>query len=211
MESVVGTPRYNPSSVSDSVRAVIEHTGKLREANTMSEVAKDIKENQPTEVFSEDAEKINQTKNETMRTQSSSIEKMFGKSGITAQDFERKLDNNKNEELSTDNGLTIFASFSMPDYVLTDLIKTASENNARVVFRGLKDGVENLIQMQVVLRNYIANAKIKNEPLVTLDPESFTQYSVKEVPTMVYKKDDKTYKISGSINIKYFMKQMKKT
>lgn len=208
MESVVGTPRYNPSSVSDSVRAVIEHTGKLREANTMSEVAKDIKENQPTEVFSEDAEKINQTKNETMRTQSSSIEKMFGKSGITAQDFERKLDNNKNEELSTDNGLTIFASFSMPDYVLTDLIKTASENNARVVFRGLKDGVENLIQMQVVLRNYIANAKIKNEPLVTLDPESFTQYSVKEVPTMVYKKDNKTYKISGSINIKYFMKQI---
>jgi conjugal transfer pilus assembly protein TraW len=80
-----------------------------------------------------------------------------------------------------------------------------------VVFRGLKDGVENLIQMQVVLRNYIANAKIKNEPLVTLDPESFTQYSVKEVPTMVYKKDDKTYKISGSINIKYFMKQMRKT
>jgi conjugal transfer pilus assembly protein TraW len=208
MESVVGTPRYNPSSVSDSVRAVIEHTGKLREANTMSEVAKDIKENQPTEVFSEDAEKINQAKNETMKTQSSSVEKMFGNSGITAQDFERKLDNNKNEELSTDNGLTIFASFSMPDYVLTDLIKTASENKARVVFRGLKDGVENLIQMQVVLREYIAKAKVKNEPLVTLDPESFTQHGVTEVPTMVFRKDDKTYKISGSINIKYFMKQV---
>lgn len=25
---------------------------------------------------------------------------------------------------------------------------------------------------------------------------------------MVYRKDDKTYKISGSINIKYFMKQI---
>lgn len=96
-----------------------------------------------------------------MRTQSSNVEKMFGKSGITAQDFERKLDNNKNEELSTDNGLTIFASFSMPDYVLIDLIKTASENNARVVFRGLKEGVENLIQMQVVLRDYISKAKNK--------------------------------------------------
>lgn len=143
-----------------------------------------------------------------MRTQSSNVEKMFGRSGITAQDFERKLDNNKNEELSTDNGLTIFASFSMPDYVLIDLIKTASENNARVVFRGLKEGVENLIQMQVVLRDYISKAKNKKEPLVTLDPESFTQYSVKEVPTMVYRKDDKTYKISGSINIKYFMKQI---
>ncbi len=133
---------------------------------------------------------------------------MFGKSGITAQDFERKLDNNRNEELSTDNGLTIFASFSMPDYVLNDLIKTASENKARVVFRGLKDGVDNLIQMQVVLKAYIANSKVKTEPLVTLDPESFTQYGVKEVPTMVYRKDDKTYKISGSINIKYFMKQI---
>jgi conjugal transfer pilus assembly protein TraW len=62
--------------------------------------------------------------------------------------------------------------------------------------------------MQVVLRDYISKAKIKKEPLVTLDPESFTQYSVKEVPTMVYRKDDKTYKISGSINIKYFMKQI---
>ncbi|VCW48820.1 hypothetical protein BANRA_04984 [Klebsiella pneumoniae] len=99
----------------------------------------------------------------------------------------------------------------MPDYVLIDLIKTASENNARVVFRGLKEGVENLIQMQVVLRDYISKAKIKKEPLVTLDPESFTQYSVKEVPTMVYRKDDKTYKISGSINIKYFMKRSRKT
>ncbi|HDY7363568.1 TPA: conjugal transfer protein, partial [Klebsiella pneumoniae] len=133
---------------------------------------------QSTEAFSEEADTINKSKNESMRTQSSNVEKMFGKSGITAQDFERKLDNNKNEELSTDNGLTIFASFSMPDYVLIDLIKTASENNARVVFRGLKEGVENLIQMQVVLRDYISKAKIKKEPLVTLDPESFTQYSV---------------------------------
>lgn len=208
IESIVGAPRYNPSSVSDSVRAVIEHTGKLREADAMSDIAQDIKKNQPTESFSDEADAINKSKNQTMRTQSSNVEKMFGKSGITAQDFERKLDNNKNEELSTDNGLTIFASFSMPDYVLTDLIKTASENNARVVFRGLKDGVENIIQMQVLLHGYIAKAKLKNQPLVTLDPESFTQYSVKEVPTMVFRKDGKTYKISGSINIKYFMKQI---
>ncbi|AXL64470.1 conjugal transfer protein, partial (plasmid) [Klebsiella pneumoniae subsp. pneumoniae] len=55
----------------------------------------------------EEADTINKSKNESMRTQSSNVEKMFGKSGITAQDFERKLDNNKNEELSTDNGLTI--------------------------------------------------------------------------------------------------------
>jgi conjugal transfer pilus assembly protein TraW len=147
-------------ALSLTVCAVIEHTGKLREAEAMSDIAQDIKRislQRP----SEEADTINKSKNETMRTQSSNVEKMFGKSGITAQDFERKLDNNKNEELSTDNGLTIFASFSMPDYVLIDLIKTASENNARVVFRGLKDGVENLIQMQVVLRDYIAKAKIK--------------------------------------------------
>lgn len=43
IESIVGTPRYNPSSVSDSVRAVIEHTGKLREAEAMSDIAQDIK------------------------------------------------------------------------------------------------------------------------------------------------------------------------
>ncbi|MCV4600349.1 conjugal transfer protein, partial [Escherichia coli] len=89
--------------------------------NAMSDIAQDIKKNQPTEAYAEEADTINNSKNQTMRTQSSNVEKMFGKSGITAQDFERKLDNNRNEELSTDNGLTIFASFSMPDYVLNDL------------------------------------------------------------------------------------------
>ncbi|MBL2359320.1 conjugal transfer protein, partial [Klebsiella pneumoniae] len=90
---------------SDSVRAVIEHTGKMRESNAMSDIAQDIKKNQPTEAYAEEADTINNSKNQTMRTQSSNVEKMFGKSGITAQDFERKLDNNRNEELSTDNGL----------------------------------------------------------------------------------------------------------
>lgn len=62
IESIVGAPRYNPSSVSDSVRAVIEHTGKLREAETMSDIAQDIKKNQSTEAFSEEADTINKSK-----------------------------------------------------------------------------------------------------------------------------------------------------
>lgn len=62
IESIVGTPRYNPSSVSDSVRAVIEHTGKLREAEAMSDIAQDIKKNQSTEAFSEEADTINKSK-----------------------------------------------------------------------------------------------------------------------------------------------------
>ncbi|HED2907651.1 TPA: conjugal transfer protein, partial [Klebsiella pneumoniae] len=61
IESIVGTPRYNPSSVSDSVRAVIEHTGKLREAEAMSDIAQDIKKNQSTETFSEEADTINKS------------------------------------------------------------------------------------------------------------------------------------------------------
>ncbi len=78
MESIVGTPRYNPSSVSDSVRAVIEHTGKMRESNAMSDIAQDIKKNQPTEAYAEEADTINNSKNQTMRTQSSNVEKCLG-------------------------------------------------------------------------------------------------------------------------------------
>ena len=49
------------------------------------------------------------------------------------------MDSTREEALSTENGITIFASFSLPDYVLEDLLRTASEHKARVVFNGLKE------------------------------------------------------------------------
>lgn len=82
IESIVGTPRYNPSSVSDSVRAVIEHTGKLREAEAMSDIAQDIKKNQSTEAFSEEADTINKSKTSQCEPSLPTLKKCLGGRGL---------------------------------------------------------------------------------------------------------------------------------
>lgn len=119
-----------------------------------------------------------------MRGQSKNIEKLFGSSGITAADFERKMDSTREEALSTENGITIFASFSLPDYVLEDLLRTASEHKARVVFNGLKKGTTRLPETQAAINQMIVKGKFES-PLITIDPDSFSQYQVTQVPTII--------------------------
>lgn len=130
---------YVPGMNADSVQAVIDHTQAIRAQSNNSEAVNDIirrrDEIQGNSQLSESALKSVENKPEVMRSQSSNIEKMFGSSGISAADFERKIDSSREEVLSTENGITIFASFSLPDYVLEDLLRTASEHKARVVFK----------------------------------------------------------------------------
>jgi len=197
----------------DSIQTIINATKKIREASEVSEIGQEI--NKRREQIQNDdsvqlqAEEIGDAKQSSMRAQSNNIGKMFGNDGITSADWERKIDSNRNKELSSETGLTIFASFSMPDYVLENLLLTASEKNARVVFNGLKRGTTNIVETQAALRQYIAKAQLKNEPLITFDPESFTQYHIKQVPTMINRTETKYSQISGTFNIDYFMKLIK--
>ncbi|WP_275452717.1 hypothetical protein [Salmonella enterica] len=143
---------YVPGMNADSVQAVIDHTQAIRAQSNNSDAVNDIirrrDEIQENASLNEAALKAVENKPEVMRGQSKNIEKLFGSSGITAADFERKMDSTREEALSTENGITIFASFSLPDYVLEDLLRTASEHKARVVFNGLKKGTTRLPETQ---------------------------------------------------------------
>lgn len=150
-----------------------------------------------------------ENKPEVMRGQSKNIEKLFGSSGITAADFERKMDSTREEALSTENGITIFASFSLPDYVLEDLLRTASEHKARVVFNGLKKGTTRLPETQAAINQMIVKGKFES-PLITIDPDSFSQYQVTQVPTIISREQARFAKMVGSFNVEFFSENLLK-
>lgn len=85
---------YVPGMNADSVQAVIDHTQAIRAQSNNSEAVNDIirrrDEIQENASLNEAALKAVENKPEVMRGQSKNIEKLFGSSGITAADFERK-------------------------------------------------------------------------------------------------------------------------
>lgn len=197
----------------DSVQAVIDHTQAIRAQSNNSEAVNDIirrrDEIQENASLNEAALKAVENKPEVMRGQSKNIEKLFGSSGITAADFERKMDSTREEALSTENGITIFASFSLPDYVLEDLLRTASEHKARVVFNGLKKGTTRLPETQAAINQMIVKGKFES-PLITIDPDSFSQYQVTQVPTIISREQARFAKMVGSFNVEFFQRELAK-
>ncbi|EIL58301.1 putative transfer protein, pilus formation, partial [Escherichia coli 541-1] len=202
---------YVPGMNADSVQAVIDHTQAIRAQSNNSEAVNDIirrrDEIQGNSQLSESALKSVENKPEVMRSQSSNIEKMFGSSGISAADFERKIDSSREEVLSTENGITIFASFSLPDYVLEDLLRTASEHKARVVFNGLKKGTTRLPETQAAINQLVVKGKF-DSPLITIDPDAFNQYQITQVPTIISREQSRFAKMVGSFNVDFFQREL---
>lgn len=119
------------------------------------------------------------------------------------------MDSTREEALSTENGITIFASFSLPDYVLEDLLRTASEHKARVVFNGLKKGTTRLPETQAAINQMIVKGKFES-PLITIDPDSFSQYQVTQVPTIISREQARFAKMVGSFNVEFFSENLLK-
>ncbi|NTZ40903.1 conjugal transfer protein [Enterobacter sp. JMULE2] len=203
---------YVPSMNADSVQAVINHTQDIRAQSNQSEAVTEIIQKrdqlQKDASLQESALEAVQDKPQAMKSQSRNIEKLFGTSGITASDWENKIDQGRNEVLSTETGITIFASFSLPDNVLEDLLKTASENKARVVFNGLKKGTTRITETQAAINQVLVKAKV-DSPLVTIDPDSFSQYPINQVPTIISREENRYAKMVGSFNVDYFKQEIK--
>lgn len=203
---------YVPSMNADSVQAVINHTQDLRTQNSQSEAVSEIIQRrdqiQQNASIQDSALTAVQDKPQAMKSQSRNIEKLFGSSGITASDWENKIDQGRNEVLSTETGITIFASFSLPDNVLEDLLKTANDKKARVVFNGLKKGTTRITETQAAINQVLVKAKVES-PLVTIDPDSFSQYQINQVPTIISREENRFAKMVGSFNVDYFKQEIK--
>lgn len=204
---------YVPGMNADSLQAVIGHTQAIRAQSNNPAAVNDIihrrDEIQGNTQLNESALKSIDNKPEVMRSQATNIEKMFGSSGITAADFERKIDNRREEVLSTENGITIFASFSLPDYVLEDLLRTASVHKARVVFNGLKKGTTRLPETQAAINQLVVKGKF-DTPLITIDPDAFNQNQITQIPTIISREQSRFAKMVGSFNVDFFQRELTK-
>ncbi|MCT7443415.1 type-F conjugative transfer system pilin assembly protein TrbC, partial [Escherichia coli] len=94
----------------------------------------------------------------------------------------------------------------LPDYVLEDLLRTASEHKARVVFNGLKKGTTRLPETQAAINQMIVKGKFES-PLITIDPDSFSQYQVTQVPTIISREQARFAKMVGAFNVEFFQRE----
>ena len=108
----------------------------------------------------------------------------------------------------------LFLSMSMPDNDVSAALEMASSHGVRVAFVGLPNGTRNIPEAMRFMKKLAAKAKIEpaNEPDVGIDPNAFTKYGVRVVPTLVRETGDGHFhRLEGSINWSYFddsIKQM---
>ncbi len=92
-----------------------------------------------------------------------------------ARQYEQKAETQKTD------GLMIFASFTMPDESLKNLLKQANRVGASVVLRGFKN---NSIKETALAIHALGEAGGN----IAINPKSFTQYKIEAVPTVVLTK-----------------------
>lgn len=112
----------------------------------------------------------------------------------------------QNSYPSSNSELYIFASLSMPKTRLIKLIKEATNYNAMVVLRGLKNN--SYKETTNLLQPIIKEAGFG----FIVDPTLFTEFNVTKAPVFVLndpasKNHDK---VSGNINLKYALEQFAK-
>ncbi len=101
----------------------------------------------------------------------------------------------------------LFLSMSMPDNDVSAALEMASSHGVRVAFVGLPKGAHNIPEAMRFMKKLAAKAKIElaNEPDVGIDPNAFTKYGVRVVPTLVRETGDGHFhRLEGSINWSYF-------
>jgi conjugal transfer pilus assembly protein TrbC len=90
-------------------------------------------------------------------------------------------------------GFRIFVSFSMPESVLIKLDKIASQIGAKLIIRGLKDNS---------FKETVTYLKGK---AVEIDPKSFEQFDIKQVPAFVISDGNKYDKLVGNVSAVYVL------
>lgn len=104
----------------------------------------------------------------------------------------------KGKTLRAKEGFYIFVSFSLPKTLLETLDKAAQKLGAKLVIRGLKDN-----SFKETLKHIKG---IKKEGItVDIDPESFRQFGITQVPAFIVAQGTKYDKLVGNLSISYVL------
>ena len=88
----------------------------------------------------------------------------------------------------------VFISLSMPKPSIKQLLEQSKELDAQVVLRGFVNNSHRITAQ--IMQDLVTAAKYG----LIVDPELFSQYEVKQVPTFVVVDNDKYDKLAGNIS-----------
>lgn len=103
----------------------------------------------------------------------------------------------------------IFASFSMPEKVLLDIMKEAARENVAVLFRGLHPKDRTITDTALRLSDICQEADAIG--VAALNPVPFQEFKVKVVPTVIRVGKNGTQEIGrveGNFNLSYFDREL---
>ncbi len=108
--------------------------------------------------------------------------------------------NYQNQQDLESKSLIVFVSFSMPKELLWDYHQQIRKYGGRMVIRGLVGNS---------FKKTIAKMKLDENRVLTLDinPKSFEEYGVKQVPTIVISNNKYFDKFTGSVSISHALDQ----
>lgn len=100
--------------------------------------------------------------------------------------------------------LLAFVSLSIPESSLKEMSKHLEKIGGQFIFRGMPKGsFEEFLKVVMDFRE-----KGILVPIL-VDPESFEEYGVTEVPTFVYVEGENFKKVVGNVSIPYALKNLK--
>lgn len=110
---------------------------------------------------------------------------------------------------SEQEGIYLFASRSMPELELVEMMREASGNpKAVVVFRGIYPN-ENFKEAFSDIQRIIDKARLDAPPKVEIDPVKFRTFRVLEAPEIVYAKGDEAIiRARGTFSIDWLMQEL---
>lgn len=119
------------------------------------------------------------------------------------RDFDEELAHHAQEEDAT---FLAFVSLSIPEASLKEMSKHLEKIGGQFIFRGMPNhSFEEFLKIVMDFREKGILAPI------LVDPESFEEYDVTEVPTFVYVQGEIFKKVVGNVSIPYAFEKLKNT
>ena len=123
--------------------------------------------------------------------------------GVAPPNAEQALANQieQRQRAMTGKETAILVSFSMPESLLIDLMRTSAESGTPLYINGMLKGTTNLKETLVHLQKLAAKADVT--PNIAVNPLMFEEHEVSAVPAVIIREGDATGIMWGVLDLAY--------
>lgn len=131
--------------------------------------------------------------------------------GVTDGSQIKTIDNTLREDSPLFHGeeLYYFISFSQPESEIKEILQAASDADARVILKGMKQG--HRMVNETAQYAYQLGKHISPLPKVAIDPRLLQVFDINAAPSMVYRKGNKFVKVNGVASLNWFISKSRES